>query len=328
MNSFAFTCGDINGIGPEITIKALNKIVKKYPLDRFYFICPKKVFLTTSLKTRPSFKFDIISTIKNQGDKRVHVLSKDSFSPEFGKPTPKSGKASYNSLQNAFTLWQNGFADAIITSPVSKTALKMAGINFPGQTEMFAKWLDSKNYVMMFLSRKIISVPATIHIPLKDVAKSLKINKLIDLLNVIYKTLIDDLKCLNPKIAVLGLNPHAGENGYIGNEENKIIIPAIQKFRKKTNSLIEGVFPADGFWGNKIYKNYDAVVAMYHDQALIPFKLLNFGKGVNFTAGLSLVRTSPDHGVAYDIAGENIADESSMIEAFEFARKISLNRKK
>ncbi|GBD89039.1 4-hydroxythreonine-4-phosphate dehydrogenase 1 [bacterium BMS3Abin03] len=326
MNNFCFTCGDINGIGPEIVIKALNKITLKESTDKFYFVCPSKIFLETSLNTRLKFDFEIINKPGKDFSSKVAVLSLKNYPHKLGAPTISSGKAAYDSLDASFKLWQNKKVDAIITAPISKTAIKMAGYDFPGQTEMFADWTNSNNYAMMFLSSKINAGLATIHLPLKKVASLLKIKNLHKTFEIIYNTLKNDLAYADPKIGVLGLNPHAGEGGLIGDEEKKIIIPAIKSFSRKIK--IEGPFPPDAFWGNKVYENYDAVIGMYHDQVLIPFKLLNFGKGVNFTAGLPVVRTSPDHGVAYDIAGKNIADESSIVQAFNYALRIVKNRKR
>jgi len=328
MYNFAFTCGDINGIGPEIVIKTLNKIAGSKSVDKLYFICPSKVFLNASLDVRPKFRFEIVNKIPVRSSSKVLIISRKNYAQKIGKPTVSSGKAAYNSLYDSFKLWQENLVDAIITAPISKTAIHLAGYDFPGQTEMFASWTKSKRFVMMFLSSKVNVALATIHLPLKKIPNLLKTKKLINLFDIIYNTLTQDLNYKNPNYAVLGLNPHAGENGLMGNEELKEITPAIRIFSNKFKLKIDGPFPPDAFWGNKIYKNYDIIIGMYHDQVLIPFKLLNFGGGVNFTAGLPLVRTSPDHGTEFTIAGKNIADESSMIQAFNYALKIVKNRRK
>lgn len=207
----------------------------------------------------------------------------------------------------------------MVTAPISKTAIKMAGINFPGHTEMLAEWCGSKDFVMTFLSKKMNGALVTIHEPLKNVTKLITSENLKSKINIIIKMLINDFKISLPKIAVLGLNPHAGESGIIGNEEEKIIIPLIKKY---SNNLF-GPFSSDAFFANRLYKKYDLVIGMYHDQLLIPFKMLNFSSGVNYTAGLPIIRTSPDHGTAFDIAYKGIADSSSFIEAFFYAEKIS-----
>ena len=326
MKKFVFTCGDINGIGPEIVIKTLNQITHYKTPHKFYFICPFNIFQAVTLRIKPSFKYEIVNQKEQYSSDVVTVINSGTARQSIGKPTITSGKASYKSIVLSYELLRRGDADAVITAPISKTAIKMAGINFSGQTEMFAKWSNTKNYAMTFLSKKMCAALFTIHNPLQDVSKLLNIKKLDTLVEVIIRTLKIDLQVLKPKIAVLGLNPHAGENGIIGKEEIDIISPVIKKYAKSVS--IEGPFSSDAFFGSKAYKNYDMIIGMYHDQVLIPFKLLNFGGGVNYTAGLPIVRTSPDHGVAYDIAGKFIADESSILQAFKYAKRIVNNRKK
>ncbi len=178
----------------------------------------------------------------------------------------------------------------------------------------------------MFLSKKLNAALLSIHEPIKKVSALISSEKIISAIELLNLTAVKDLGITNPRIAVLGLNPHAGENGLIGDEEIKIIIPAIKKLKDKY--FIDGPFVPDAFWGNKTYKHFDIILGMYHDQVLIPFKLMNFNSGVNFTAGLNLIRTSPDHGTAFDIAGKNIADDSSLYQSYKYAVKIFRNRKK
>ena len=326
MNNFVFTCGDVNGIGPEIVFKTLNHLTKIKNSDRYFFICPSNIFKSISIKIKPQFEFSLFTSkpVLNSISKANIILLPNSKSVA-GKPTKESGIAAFESLKKSYQLLKNNVCDAVITAPVSKTALHMAGINFPGQTEMFAKWSKTKNFLMVFLSKKINISLNTIHIPIKKVSSSLNQKQLLGSLNVLINTMKIDLGKSNPKIAVLGLNPHAGETGIIGQEENEIIIPVINKLSKKIK--IEGPFSPDAYFANRIFEKFDMTFAMYHDQALIPFKYINFGKGVNFTAGLPVVRTSPDHGVAYDIAGKFKADESSMLQAFRYAKRIVNNRK-
>lgn len=326
MLKFVFTCGDINGIGPEIVVKTLNKITVKNPSTKFYFICPSNVLDTTFSFLNPSLDYEIVTDARNRSSYRVTIINLGKVKTEKGFPTISSGQTAYKALVKSYKLLETGASDAVVTAPISKTALRMAGIKFPGQTEMFAKWSGSKNYVMTFLSHKMNAALLTIHEPLKKIPNLLNIKRLNDTLNVSLHTLKSDLGIVNPRIGVLGLNPHAGEKGIIGDEEKKLIQPIIKQFSGKFN--IEGPFSPDAFFANKLYEHYDLVLGMYHDQVLIPFKMINFGKGVNYTAGLPIVRTSPDHGVAYDIAGKYIADESSMIQAYKYARRIVKNRKK
>jgi 4-hydroxythreonine-4-phosphate dehydrogenase len=326
MSNFVFTCGDINGIGPEIVFKSLNKLTSKKNKDQYFFICPSNVFNSLSKKTKPLFKFSTFSRLSDISNiLKVNIILLPDAKVNIGKPTRESGETSFEALRLSYQLLKRKICDAVITAPVSKTALHLAGKKFPGQTEMFAKWSGTKNFMMVFLSQKLNISLYSIHIPLNKVSSSLNNNDLTNSLNVLVKCLKKDLGLINPKVAVLGLNPHAGESGIIGKEENEILIPVIKKFSRHIN--IEGPFSPDAYFANRMFKKFDMTFAMYHDQALIPFKFINFGKGVNFTAGLPIVRTSPDHGVAYDIAGKNLADEGSMLQAFYYAKKIVNNRK-
>jgi len=328
MNRFVFTCGDINGIGPEIVIKALNKITSRNTRDQFIVIIPRNVFKITINLVTPEFEYELINheDLSKSTFTQVRVLTTDSVKQKPGIPTVESGKAAYSALRISFDLIKEKLANAVVTAPVSKTALKLAGVKYPGQTEMFADWCGVKNFVMTFLSKKLRVGLYSIHIPLKNVSKSLNNKALLVKLNVIINMLRDDLGIKKPKIAVLGLNPHAGENGIIGTEEKKILEPVIRK--KFSTAKVEGPFSSDAFFANRKFKYFDLVLGIYHDQVLIPFKYLNAARGVNFSAGLPIIRTSPDHGVAYDIAGKGIADESSMIEAFNSAKLILKNRRK
>ncbi|MDX1642381.1 MAG: 4-hydroxythreonine-4-phosphate dehydrogenase PdxA, partial [Balneolaceae bacterium] len=207
----------------------------------------------------------------------------------------------------------------------SKEAIHMAGYDVPGHTEFLAEKTGTKEVVMVLASDDLRVALATIHIPLKDVKKSLQKDKLQRYLRILYRSLNVDFGIEKPKIGVLGLNPHAGDGGVIGNEEIELITPALQELSEE-GILVDGPFAADGYFGSQLYKIYDATLAMYHDQGLIPFKALTFGTGVNFTAGLPIIRTSPDHGTAFNIAGENIADEQSFQSAYQMAVMMAKNR--
>jgi 4-hydroxythreonine-4-phosphate dehydrogenase len=320
MNSFIFTCGDINGIGPEIVIKSLNRITKRTK-NKFIFICPANVFFNNIKIIKPLFDYELQKNLKTQSSAQVTILDLGCTRQNIGKSTKYSGHASFNAIKLSYEIVKNKRTDAIITAPISKTALGLAGINFPGHTEMYAKWTHSKNFVMVFLSKKINTALLTIHEPIKNVPKLLTPDSVKRKINTIINVLKVDLNIKLPKIAILGLNPHAGENGLIGKEEIEIINPIIKKYRN-----IDGPYSPDAFFGSKAYQNYDMVIGMYHDQVLIPFKLLNFSSGVNYTAGLPIVRTSPDHGTAFNIAGKGIADESSIYEAYKTAELILKNR--
>ena len=323
MYSYVFTCGDINGIGPEIVIKTINK---KPPNKKrkIIFICPKNIFEYTISQILPNFSYVISKSIPlTWNSEQVLVLDIGNCIQSLGKVTKTSGKKSYYSIIKACELAKGERVDAIITAPISKYAFVKAGIKFPGHTELLAEYFNSKKFTMMFVSNIMKAGIATIHIPIDKVSKNINKTKLKSTIKIIISSLKEDFRILNPKIAFLGLNPHAGENGNIGSEEEKIIKPVINSFPPE----VSGPFVPDAFFGNRLYANYDCTIGLYHDQILIPFKLLNFNKGVNFTAGLPIVRTSPDHGTAFDIAGKGIANPNSMIEAFRYAEIIVKNRK-
>lgn len=324
-DKFIFTCGDINGIGPEIAIKSINRLAGK-KRRQFIFICPANVFETAAEIIKPKFKINKITRLKDIDGGDIILFDPGKFKINFGNSTTDSGRASYLALEIARDLLKNKQADALVTAPISKTALHLAGYNFPGHTEMLAEWFDTKYFVMMFLSSKLKAALVTIHESISSVPELITRIKLKSVIDVIINSLQHDFNISEPNIGLTGLNPHAGENGLIGDEEEKVLKPFLKSYTRK--KYLSGPYPADAYWGNKLYKKFDLTLGMYHDQVLIPFKLLNFSKGVNFTAGLPIIRTSPDHGVAYDIAGKNMANESSIIEAFHFADLILRNRKK
>jgi 4-hydroxythreonine-4-phosphate dehydrogenase len=325
MKNLVLTCGDINGIGPEICIKTVNRI---YGLQerKIFLICPENIFATTSSAIRPSFNYKIVKDINSRDTdyNSVTIIDIGKYKQKLGSPTKDSGKAAFIAIDKAYKLISSNFADAMITAPVSKTAFQMAGIKYPGQTELLARLSKSKKYLMVFLSNDFICGLTTIHEAIKNVSKRLSKQIIVQAINILEDTLETDLDMMSPKIAVLGLNPHAGENGKIGNEEILFIKPAIKSFKK---NIINGPFAPDAFFGNQLYKEYTAVLGMYHVQVLIPFKMLNFNCGVNFTAGLPIIRTSPDHGTGYDISGKGVANCQSMLEAVSWAEKIISNRR-
>jgi 4-hydroxythreonine-4-phosphate dehydrogenase len=328
MNRFVFTCGDVNGIGPEIAIKAINKITSGSKKTQSILIIPENVFHNTKKFIKPKFSYELLENIDPDGssEKQVQILALKSSPQQLGKPTVSSGKTSYLALQKSFELLNKKIASAVVTAPVSKTALKLAGSKYPGQTEMYADWCGVKDFVMTFLSKQLLVGLYSIHISLNEVSKSLNKKELNSKLKVINSMLKQDLGIKRPQIAVLGLNPHAGEGGLFGTEEKSVIEPVLKL--QKYGSIVEGPFSSDAFFAKKKFKDYDMVFGFYHDQVLIPFKYINAGKGVNYTAGLPIIRTSPDHGVAFDIAGKGIADESSMLQAYQYAKKILKNRSK
>ncbi len=317
------TIGDINGIGPEIILKTLNRkdirekydvtIISPIPVLEFYY----RLF---NLKP-PKKMLKIISV----GSKKPKITP--------GKITEESGYISGLAIQTAVELLHKYEFDALVTAPISKKAFNLGGFQYSGHTEMITHLCKVHDSVMVMLHPKLKIGFASTHPPIKDVAGILGTEMLSRKLEICFKALKNDFALRNPSIGVLALNPHAGENGQIGDEEIKIIKPAIEKIASKFPQLkIAGPYSPDAYFANKNYTNFDLTFAMYHDQGLIPFKMLSGMRGVNYTAGLEIIRTSPDHGTAYDIAGKNIADESSFVEAIKYADKIfktrsRLNRK-
>lgn len=238
-----------------------------------------------------------------------------------GTPTRGAGSLAGRSLQLAAGLWRSGQIDGIVTGPLSKHSLNAAGYRFPGQTEFLAGEAGAGPALMVMLSGSLRIALATVHLPLRRVPTALSAGLLARTIGQFIDSLKGDFGIPRPRVAVLGLNPHAGEEGLLGKEERDLIIPAIRRAGSK-RSRISGPFPADGFFGSGAWREYDGVLAMYHDQGLIPLKMGGFGAAVNVTAGLPMVRTSPGHGTAYDIAGKGVADPSSTVAAIVAAAGI------
>jgi 4-hydroxythreonine-4-phosphate dehydrogenase len=227
-------------------------------------------------------------------------------------------------VERATDMCLSGEVQAMVTCPISKEAISAAGYDFPGHTEFIAERSEANSYLMMMVSGSLRMGLVTAHIPLGDVRAQITQAGIASTISVMADALRSDFGIEQPRIAVLGLNPHAGDGGVLGKEETDIIIPAIRSISGDTN--VSGPFPADGFFGRAAWKSFDGVVAMYHDQGLVPFKTLSFGKGVNVTAGLPIVRTSPDHGTAFDIAGRGVAEEGSLHQAILLAAEITARR--
>lgn len=325
MNYSIFTCGDINGIGPEICIKSFNRLAKEK--NKIVFICPGNIFYKAIATVNPMADFRVITSpaLISPDNSVIDVIDIGNAQLKIGKPTRQSGEIAFKAINIGLEIAMMFDNASLITAPICKEALKMAGVKFTGHTEILANLCMTDEYAMMFLSDEMKCALATIHVPVKDLSKHIKQDKIKSLVNIVSRSLKNDFLIQNPKIALLGLNPHAGENGNIGTEEIKEILPAIKKLKNKN---ISGPFVPDAFYALSAYKEFDCTIGMYHDQVLIPFKMLNFNTGVNFTAGLPVVRTSPDHGTAYGIAWKNIADETSMLNAFRWANIIVKNRAK
>ncbi|MES2397814.1 MAG: 4-hydroxythreonine-4-phosphate dehydrogenase PdxA [Bacteroidota bacterium] len=320
--------GDINGIGLEV-------IIKTFLDPQMLEVCTPVIFgsnKTASFHRKAlnieDFSFNLIKDVSEINHKRANIINvyEEDVIIELGAQTEAGGKYALKSLEAAaYALSQNQI-DVLVTAPINKENIQSPDFKFPGHTEYLDEKFGTGDSLMFLVSDNLRVAVVTGHIPVTRVAQELTTEKIIKKIQVLNNSLIQDFSIRKPKIAVLGLNPHAGDNGVIGNEEQQIIIPAINK-TKDEGMLVYGPYPADGFFGNGTYKNFDAVLAMYHDQGLIPFKTIAFNSGVNFTAGLPIVRTSPDHGTAYDIAGKNVASEESFRRAVYMAVDIYRTRK-
>ena len=323
------TIGDINGVGPEVIIRMLSD-------ERIYNYCTPIIYGSTrvlshykKLMDNDKFRYSALKDWSKVFDKQANVVSVIEEEPEIevGKVTAIAGKYALQAIDKAIEDWKAGHLDAILTAPINKsTVAKAAEGNFTGHTEYLAKQTGDKESLMILFAHNLRMGLVTNHIPVSEISTKLTKILLQQKIEQFNKSLIEDFYINKPRIAVLSLNPHAGDQGLIGSEELEVLIPAInQCYRNGIISL--GPYPADGLFGSGNFKKFDGVLAMYHDQGLAPFKALTFDDGVNFTAGLDLIRTSPDHGTAYDIAGKNEASEQSMRQALFAAIDIVRNRK-
>lgn len=322
------TIGDINGIGPEVIIKALSS-----PKVMDYFIpiiygSTKALAYHKNIVNDANFTFVSTKDIHNSAYNKVNVINawNEDVKIDLGVPSAESGKCAFQAMERAMQDVKDGHLDALVTAPINKKAMSLADFQYKGHTEYLTQTLNAPETVMTMVSDNAIIAVASNHVAIKDVAGKLNKDKIIRKLKVLSKSLKQDFGKEKPTIGVLGLNPHAGDNGVIGSEEEDFIIPALKE-AKKNEVLVNGPYPADGFFGSSTFKRVDAILAMYHDQGLVPFKLMSFGEGVNFTAGLPIIRTSPVHGTAYEIAGKNKADASSMRKALFLAKDLFNNRK-
>lgn len=321
------TQGDINGIGYEIILKTLaDSAISELCIPIVYGSSKIAAYYRKNIGLE-NFSFNLIKHPSEVNPKRPNLINvlNDEYKAEPGTPTPTSGKAAYISLERATEDLKRGLLDALVTAPIDKKAIQSANFSFPGHTEYLQHKFGSQNVLMFLISENLKIATATGHIPLSEVKHQLNTSLIIEKLRMLHQSLVKDFGINRPKIAVLGLNPHASDNGLIGSEENEIIIPALKQAREE-KIMAMGPFPADGFFATLLYKKYDAVLSMYHDQGLIPFKLLAFESGVNYTAGLSYIRTSPAHGTAFDIADKNMANPSSFRHALYAA--IDIYRKR
>lgn len=320
--------GDVNGIGLEVIIKTLidNKIMD-YCTPIVYGQTKVASFHRKTMDVN-EFNFNVISSPEEASNKRANMINcwEEDVRIELGESTPTGGKYAFISLEKALDDLIVGKTDAIVTAPINKHNIQSEDFQFAGHTEYIQAKTKSEDSLMFLVSEDIRVGVVTGHIPVNEVAEKISKEKILSKLKMMNQSLKKDFWIQKPKIAVLGLNPHAGDEGLIGKEELEIIIPAIAEANAQ-GIFSFGPYAADGFFAAHTYTQFDAVLAMYHDQGLIPFKQIAFHNGVNFTAGLPVVRTSPDHGTGYDIAGKNLASASSFREALFTAIKIVERRR-
>lgn len=322
------TVGDINGIGLEVIIRSLmdNRVLEFFtPI--VYGNTKVASFHRKTMEVN-DFSFQVIDNAAMANPKRSNIINcwQEDVKISLGEENETGGKYALLSLERAVEDLNAGLIDVLVTAPINKNNIQQEGFSFPGHTEYLQARTNSADVLMFMVSDELKVGVATGHIPLRDVATKLNTELIVQKLVLMNESLKNDFWIRKPKIAVLGLNPHAGDNGLIGKEDEEIIAPAIQ-MAKDRNILAFGPYPADGFFAADTYKKFDAVLGMYHDQGLIPFKHIASRKGINFTAGLPIVRTSPDHGTGYDIAGKNIASHDSFLEAIFSAVHIYKRRK-
>lgn len=320
------TIGDLNGIGGEI-------ILRTFEDERMLEFCTPVLFASAKTISFLSKHFNIdlkFQGIKNCADAipgKVNVLNvfEDVPQIEFGQERKEIGKYAIKSLKSAVKALKEDEIDVLVTAPINKSSIQDEDFTFPGHTDYLNQELEGSSLMFMITERLKVGL-LTDHVAVKDVATTIDEALILRKFNTIYNTLLQDFGLEKPRIAFLGINPHVGDGGVIGQEDKEVLIPTLEKIREK-GQLAYGPYAADSFFGSGNYKNFDAIIAAYHDQGLIPFKTLSFGKGVNYTAGLSKIRTSPDHGTAFEIAGQGIADPSSFKEAVFTALAIYKKRK-
>ena len=321
------TQGDINGIGYEVIIKTLMDPRITEMCTPVLYGSPKVAAYHKKALNVENFSFSQIKSADEALPKRANIINcmDDNVRVELGKSTEYGGQGSLLALQAAIADIKANKIDALITAPINKHNIQGEDFRFPGHTEFLTKSFESKETLMLLVSEVMKVGVVTGHIPVSKISQSITVDLILTKLRILNQSLKQDFGVLLPRIAVLGLNPHAGDAGLIGGEETDVIIPAINRANEEGIVAI-GPYPADGFFGSENFTKFDAILAMYHDQGLAPFKALSFDTGVNFTAGLPIVRTSPGHGTAYDLAGKNVANPNSFRQALFMAIDILHNR--
>lgn len=321
------THGDINGIGYEVIFKTLadNRIFESF-IPVIYGSSKVAAYHRKALNI-PNFSLNSIRNVDDAHNKRINIINclDDNIRVELGKTTTIGGDAAFKALELAVTDLKEGKIDVLVTAPINKKNIQSESFNFPGHTEYLEQQAGDGKALMLMVSENMKVGVVAGHVALKDVPSKITKESILTKLRTLNETLIMDFSIRKPRIAVLGLNPHAGDQGVLGTEEQDIIIPALDE-AKKEGIMALGPYPADGLFGSEQFKNFDAILAMYHDQGLAPFKALTFSKGVNYTAGLPFIRTSPDHGTAFEIAGQDKANFESFRQAVYLAIDVCHNR--
>lgn len=314
------TIGDINGIGPEVIIKSLSSPKILEQCTPIIYGSSKVISYHKNIVGSDKFHFSTSNSPSNVSNSKVNIINcwTEQVDISLGQATADGGKYAYIAMDRAVSDCMSGEIDAIVTAPINKQAMKMADFPHVGHTEFLAEKTKSSKNLMMMCSDTLRVALVTNHLPISEVASHITKEKVQKKLNTLHKTLVEDFNIDKPIIAVLGLNPHAGDDGVIGSEDEEMIKPVIIE-AKKRGMIVTGPHPADGFFGSSQFNKVDAILAMYHDQGLVAFKALSFGSGVNYTGGLPIVRTSPDHGTAFNIAGKNEAHEGSFRSALYLA---------
>jgi len=320
--------GDLNGIGYEIIIKSLydNRLYEM--MTPVVYGLSKAASFHRKLINATDFNFNIVRKAENINHKKANLvnLHDNEIRIDIGKSTQISGEQALLSLEAATDDLKKGVINALVTGPINKKNIQSEHFHFPGHTEYLASKFQVNDSLMLMVNNNLRIGVITGHIPVNEISKTLSVDLILHKIEILANSLLVDFGIRSPRIAILGLNPHAGDEGLLGNEENTIIKPAIEKAKEKGH-IVFGPYPADGFFGSSSFNKFDGILAMYHDQGMLPFKTLSFESGVNYTAGLPVIRTSPAHGTAYEIAGKDMASADSFRAALYLACDIWNHRK-
>lgn len=321
------THGDINGVGYEVILKAFSDSTMFDLCTPIVYGSPKvAAYHRKAVELQTSFS--IINTAEEAQEGKLSILActEDELKVELSKPSAEAGKAALDALERALADYKEGLIDVLVTAPINKHSIQSDEFHFPGHTEYIEERVGEGEKALMILMKDDFRVAlVTGHLPVKDIAAALTKELIMEKMEIFNRSLKQDFNIGCPRIAVFSLNPHAGDNGLLGTEETEVIIPAMKEMQAKGVQCF-GPYPADGFMGSGNFTHFDGILAMYHDQGLAPFKALAMDEGVNYTAGLPIVRTSPAHGTAYDIAGQGVATEDSFRQAIYTAIDVYRNR--